>query len=103
LFPNMRVAWLLPAILNTLWGIQFLMSRYEAPLYPGPPANALASDASRWFGISVEQVELVARRSKELITLLYFLWSALVIANNMIRKRGFEAIRIFPQLMREHW
>jgi len=103
LLANMRFSWWEAAILFSLWGIQFLMSGFEAPPYPGAPANALASDASRWFGISVEQVELFARRSKELITLLYFLWSALVIANNMIRKRGFEAIRIFPQLMREHW
>jgi cation:H+ antiporter len=103
LLANMRFSWWEAAVLFSLWALQFLMSGFEAPVYPAGAGNALASDASRWLGLSVDQIELFARRAKELVTLLYFAWSALVIAVAIVRRRGFEAITVFPRLMREHW
>jgi len=103
LLANMRFSWWEATVLLLLWGLQFLMSGFEAPAYPAGAGNALASDASRWFGIGVDQVELIARRSKEVVTVLYFLWSALVIVFAIIRRDGFDALKDFPRLMREHW
>jgi cation:H+ antiporter len=103
LLANMRFSWWEAALLFSLWGIQFVMSGFEAPLYSADAGNALASDASRWFGVGVAQIELAASRAKEVVTLLYFLWSAVLIAVAIIRRRGFEAITVFPRLMREHW
>jgi hypothetical protein len=79
------------------------MSGFEAPVYQVGASNALAFDASRWFGTGVDRIELMATRSKEVVTALYFLWSALVVAFAIIRRRGFDALTDFPRLMREHW
>jgi cation:H+ antiporter len=103
LLANMRFSWWEASVLFSLWGIQFLMSGFEAPAYPTDAGNALALGASRWFGVSVAEVELIARRTKELVALLYFVWSALLIIVAIVRRRGFEAITVFPRLMREHW
>src|SRR5262249_51773130 len=91
LLANIRFSLWGAALLFSLWGIQFVMSGLEAPPYPAAAANALASDASRGLGISLEHVELIARRAKEVVTALYFGWSALLIAVAIIRKQGFEA------------
>jgi len=103
LLANMRFSWWEAALLFSLWGLQFVMSGFEAPPYPTEPPSVLASEAARWFGLTVPQVELVALRVKELVTLLYFVWSALVSLVAIFRRRGFEAITVFPALMREHW
>jgi cation:H+ antiporter len=103
LLANMRFSWWEATVLFGLWGIQFLMSGFEAPVYQVGATNALAVDASHWFGIGVDRVELIATRSKEVVTALYFLWSALVVAVAIIRRRGFDALTDFPRLMREHW
>jgi cation:H+ antiporter len=103
LLANMRFSWWEAAVLFGLWGLQFLMSGFEAPPYATESANALASDASRWFGVTVVQVQSFAHLTKELVTMLYFVWSTLLVAVAVFRKRGFEAITVFPALMREHW
>jgi cation:H+ antiporter len=103
LLANMRFSWWEATVLFALWGIQFLMSGFEAPVYQVGATNALAVDASRWFGIGVDRIELIATRSKEVVTALYFLWSALVVVVNLVRRSGFAALTDFPRLMREHW
>jgi hypothetical protein len=103
LLANMRFSWREAAVLFGLWGLQFLMSGFEAPPYPTDSASILAVDASRWFGTTVNRVESIAHRTKEIVTLVYFAWSALLVAVAIVRRRGFEAISVFPALMREHW
>jgi cation:H+ antiporter len=101
LLANMRFAWWEAGLLFVLWGVQFVLSGFEKPLDPAAH-SALAQHVAGWLSIGVEQVEAFARRGKELITWAYFFWAAVLIVLG-ITKRGFEAITIFPRLMREHW
>lgn len=100
---NMRFSWWEAALLFLLWITQFLMSGLEQQLYPVPVPNALAASLAGVLSTSTEQIELVAHRSKELVTILYFGWSAVMLISVPIRRRGLEAITIFPKLIREHW
>lgn len=106
LLANMRFAWWEAALLFTLWATQFALSGFEKPLAmtEGTEAhNSLASHLAGWMSVRVDQVELFARRGKEIITGLYFAWTAIVIALAVKRRTPFEAFALLPKLMREHW
>jgi cation:H+ antiporter len=106
LLANMRFAWWEAALLFTLWATQFALSGFEKPLAmtEGTEAhNSLASHLAGWLSVRVDQVELFARRGKEIITGLYFAWTAIVIALAVKRRTPFEAFALLPKLMREHW
>jgi cation:H+ antiporter len=106
LLANMRFAWWEAALLFTLWATQFALSGFEKPLAmtEGTEAhNSLASHLAGWVSVRVDQVELFARRGKEIITGLYFAWTAIVIALAVKRRTPFEAFALLPKLMREHW
>jgi cation:H+ antiporter len=101
LLANMRFAWWEAGLLFLLWAVQFILSGFEKPLDPGAH-NSLALQLAGWLAIRVERIETVASTGKHVITGLYFLWSALIIAM-ALKRRSFEAITTFPRLMREHW
>jgi len=103
---NMRFAWWEAALLFALWATQFALSGFEKPLAmtEGTEAhNSLASHLAGWMSVRVDQIELFARRGKEVITGLYFAWTAIVIALAVKRRTPFEAFALLPKLMREHW
>lgn len=79
LLANMRFGWWESALLFILWVTQFFLSGFE-----------------------VEGVENLATIGKEIITGLYFAWSAIILLM-AFRRRSFDAITEFPRLMREHW
>lgn len=101
LLANMRFAWWEAAVLFLLWVVQFVLSGFEKPLDPGAH-NSLALQLASWISVGVEQIEGLARVGKEVITYIYFVWSAIIIVMAFKRRR-FEAITVFPRLMREHW
>jgi cation:H+ antiporter len=103
LLANMRFTWWEAALLFTLWGVQFVLSGFERPLDPTTPHNSLALGLAGWLSVSAERIESLAHIGKEIITALYFLWVAAMIAAALIRRRNFEAFAVFPKLMREHW
>ena len=103
LLANMRFTWWEAAVLFTLWAVQFVLSGFERPLDPAMPHNSLAVGLAGWISISAERIESLAHIGKEVITALYFIWTAALIAMAFIRRRTFEAFAIFPKLMREHW
>lgn len=97
------IAWAAEAaLLFILFFIQFALSGFEKPLDPGVEFNAMAAQVGNLFSVAPQQIERLAYRGKEVITALYFLWSAIIVAFGF-RGRGFQAIKIFPRLMREHW
>jgi hypothetical protein len=102
LLANMRFAWWEALMLFLLWLIQFMLSGLEKPLDPGVEYTALAKSVADLISVGVTQVEHVAKLGKEIITGLYFAWSALIVIMSFTR-RGFAALTIFPRLMREHW
>jgi cation:H+ antiporter len=102
LISNLRFSWWEAGLLFTLFFIQFLLSGLEKPLDPGVEFNAMAAQVGNLFSTTPQQIERLAYRSKEVITLIYFVWSALILVFGF-RGNGFKAIRIFPRLMREHW
>lgn len=102
LIANLRFSWWEAALLFTLFFIQFVLSGLEKPLDPGIEFNAMAAQVGNLFSVTPQQIERLAYRSKEVITFLYFVWSALILIFGF-RGNGFKAIRIFPRLMREHW
>lgn len=102
LLANMRFSWWEAALLFLLWAIQFLLSGFEKPLGPPDLHNTLALQVSNLISVGVDQVERLAHLGKEVITGLYFVWSALILFR-AFRSGGFEAITVFPRLMREHW
>lgn len=101
LLSNMRFAWWEAALLFLLWVVQFILSGFEKPLEPGSH-NSLAMGLSTWLSVGVDNIEAIARIGKEVITYLYFIWSAAIIAM-AFKNRSFEAITVFPRLMRKHW
>ena len=101
LLANMRFAWWEAAVLFLLWVVQFVLSGFEKPLEPGAH-NSLALQLASWISVGVEQIEGLARVGKEVITYIYFVWSAIIIVM-AFKRRSFEAITVFPRLMREHW
>jgi cation:H+ antiporter len=101
LLANMRFAWWEAAVLFALWIIQFVLSGFEKPLDPAAH-NSLALQLASWLSVGVELIESTARIGKEVITYIYFIWSAGIIVMAFKRRR-FEAITVFPRLMREHW
>jgi cation:H+ antiporter len=103
LLANMRFSWWEATLLFTLWLIQFVTSGFEMQLYPVPATSNLAAAVARWLSVEASAVESVAHRTKEVITVIYFLWSAWLIGSAALRRRGFEAFSAFPKLMREHW
>jgi cation:H+ antiporter len=103
LLANMRFSWWEAGLLFFLWALQFLMSGFEQQLYPVPVTNALAVNVAHLFSTAPERIESIAHRTKELVTLAYFVWSAAVLGLAVIRRKGIEAITMFPRLMREHW
>jgi cation:H+ antiporter len=103
---NMRFTWWEAAGLFTLWAVQFALSGFEKPLAmtaTDAAHNSLAQQVAGWLSVGVGQVEMFARRGKEIITALYFLWTAFVIAAAIKRRVMFEAFAVLPKLMREHW
>ena len=102
LLSNLRFSWWEAAVLFTLFFIQFALSGFEKPLDPGVEFNALAEKVGNLFSVSAQQVESFAYRGKEATTVVYFLWSALIVLFGF-KGNGFKAIKIFPRLMREHW
>lgn len=103
LLANMRFAWWESSLLFVLWGVQFALSGFEKPLGVDAPSNSLALGLASWLSVEAAQVERVAARGKELITLLYFAWAAALILLLIFRRRGFDAFPTFRRLMREHW
>lgn len=103
LLANMRFAWWEAGLLFFLWAVQFVLSGFERPLGADQPSNSLAFQVAGLFSMSVHQVEQIAARGKEAVTLLYFLWAGAILVFVAVKRRGFEAIATFPRLMREHW
>jgi cation:H+ antiporter len=108
LLANMRFAWWEAALLFTLFATQFFMSGLEKPLGPPDLHNSLATAVAGWLSLSVDAVETFARRVKEVITALYFIWAAIVLILGIKRSvggkdGGLVAITSLPRLMREHW
>jgi cation:H+ antiporter len=102
LLANMRFSWWEAAVLFILWLVQFVLSGFEKPLGQPDLHNSLALQVAGWTGIAVDHIELAAHRGKEVITAIYFIWSAVIIAV-AVKRRSLEAITTFPRLMREHW
>jgi cation:H+ antiporter len=102
LLANMRFAWWESSLLFLLWATQFFLSGVEKPFGPADLHNSLAIEVARWLAVSVDGVEATAKIGKEVITGLYFAWSAIILLM-AFRRRSFEAITEFPRLMREHW
>jgi cation:H+ antiporter len=100
---NMRFTWWEAALLFTLWAVQFVLSGFERPIDPTMPHNSLAVHVAGWLSIGADHVESLAHRGKEVITALYFVWTAVIIAVAIKRRSQFEAFVVFPKLMREHW
>ena len=103
LLANMKFTWWEAAVLFTLWGVQFVLSGFERPLDPTVPHNSLALGLAGWISVGAERIESLAHIGKEVITAVYFIWSAGLVAAAFIRRRTFEAFAIFPKLMRDHW
>jgi cation:H+ antiporter len=104
LLANMRFAWWEAALLFTLWAIQFALSGFEKPLAlsEGVEAhNSLATQLSGLLSIGVDRIEMLAKLGKELITALYFIWSAIVVALALRQRAMLQAFVIFPKLIRE--
>ncbi|MCI0489193.1 MAG: hypothetical protein L0229_21590 [Blastocatellia bacterium] len=102
LLANMRFSWWEAAVLFMLWVVQFVLSGFEKPLDLSIPHNSLALQLSALLSVGAEHIELFAQRGKEVITALYFIWAAGLVAV-AVKRRGFEAFTLFPRLMREHW
>src|SRR5436190_21967566 len=100
LLANMKFTWWEAALLFTLWAVQFVLSGFERPIDPGMPGNALAATVAGWMSMNVDHVESLAHRGKEVITGLYFGWTAIIIAIAVQRRKQFEAFSEFPKLMR---
>jgi len=100
---NMRFTWWEAALLFTLWAVQFVLSGFERPIDPTMPHNSLAVHVAGWLSIGADHVESFAHRGKEVITALYFGWTAAIIAVAIKRRSQFEAFAVFPKLMRENW
>lgn len=106
LLANMRFAWWEAASLFVLWIAQFALSGFERPLVATEGAaihNSLAEWLAGGLSISVDFVELFARRGKEVITAIYFVWTAGIFVSAIKRRSVFEVFTVFPKLMREHW
>ena len=102
LLANMRFSWWEALLLFLLWLIQFALSGFEKPLDPNIQYNALAKTVGDLIGVGVTQIEYVAKLGKEIITGLYFAWSAIILLLSF-KRGGFAALTVFPRLMREHW
>jgi cation:H+ antiporter len=104
LLANMRFSWWESALLFALWAIQFVLSGFERPLDLSADAhNSLALQAAAWLNMDVATIERLATDGKHLITGCYFTWAAIVVAISIKTRSAFEAIKVFPRLMREHW
>src|SRR5262245_15964277 len=78
LLVNMRFSWWEAALLFALWLIQFVLSGFEKPMDPGVNYSALAKQFADLFSMDVARVEAFAHRGKEIITALYFIWTAIL-------------------------
>jgi cation:H+ antiporter len=103
LLANMRFTWWEAAVLFTLWAVQFVLSGFERPIDPAMPSNSFAVEVAGWLSIRAERIESLAHTGKEVITAVYFVWVAALIAIALKRRTMFEAFVAFPKLMREHW
>ena len=103
LLANLKFTWWEAAVLFTLWAVQFVFSGFERPLDPEIPHNSLALWLAGWISVGAERIEALAHTGKVVITAVYFIWAAGLVAAAFIRRRTFEAFAIFPKLMREHW
>lgn len=90
-------------MLFALWAAQFLMSGLEKPIDPTMAHSSLAQWMANAVALTPEWIEQVAHGTKIVVTALYFIWSAVVVLECVIRRKGLEAITSFPRLMREHW
>lgn len=105
LLSNMRFAWWEAALLFALWATQFALSGFEKPLplSEGVEAhNSLATHLAGLLSIGVDRLEVLARLGKEVITALYFIWTAIIIGLAVKRRSMPEAFAVFPRLIREH-
>jgi cation:H+ antiporter len=102
LFARMRFAQWEAVMLFLLWMLQFILSGFEKPIDQTMAHNALAEHLAAWLAMTVDQLESIARGGKEIITVLYFAWTAIIISVAMKRRSLFEAIAVFPRLLREH-
>lgn len=103
LLANMRFGWWEAALLFGLWAVQFVLSGFEKPIDPAMPNNSFAVHLAGWLRIRAEQIEWFAHLGKEIITGLYFVWTAILIGGAIKQRRMFEALAVFPKLMREYW
>ncbi len=102
LLANMRFAYWEAALLFVLWAAQFVLSGFEKPL-DTEAHNQMATQLAAWLSVGVDQVELIAHRSKEVITSIYLIWTGFIVVAAVKRRELFSALSIFPRLMREHW
>jgi hypothetical protein len=103
LLANMKFSRWEAATLFTLWAIQFVLSGFEKPLGGDLAHSNLAVHLARAIAVAPDALELLATRGKEVITGLYFAWSALVVAAAVKNRSLFAALVVFPRLVREHW
>jgi cation:H+ antiporter len=102
LLANMRFSWWEAALLFLLWVIQFVFSGFEKPLETTVP-NSLALQLAGVLSVEVEKIESFAHLGKIVITYLYFIWVAIIIAVGIKRRKLFKVITVFRRLMRENW
>jgi cation:H+ antiporter len=103
LLANMRFSWWEALLLFGLWGVQFVMSGFEQSVDPAMAHNSLSLWAAGLLGVEAGRVESFAHLLKQAITAIYFTWTAIELAVCVIKRKGLEAVSIFPQLIREHW
>jgi cation:H+ antiporter len=103
LLANLRFSWWEATLLFALWAVQFFMSGFEKPLDPAIEHNSLSLWLAGWLQVKANLIEEFARHVKEVITAIYFLWAGASVVYFLVKRRGFEAIAIFPRLMRQHW
>src|SRR5262245_16992599 len=103
LLANMRFSWWEAGVLFFLWLVQFLMSGFEKPLGTDQASSVLAVSAANALSIGVESIEKFAKDAKFVITMTYFVWAAALVILFVFKRRGFEALTGFRELMRKHW
>src|SRR5262249_45914880 len=104
LLANMKFSWGEALALFVLWLVQFVLSGFEKPAgLEAGGHNAMAMGVASWLKIGVDRLESLAADGKHLITAAYLLWCAGIVISSLRQRRVFEALRLFPRLLREHW
>jgi hypothetical protein len=102
LLSNMRFAWWEAGLLFFLWAVQFVLSGFEKPL-DVEAHNSLAQRLAGGLSTDVRNIESIAHLGKAVITYIYFVWVAVVLAMGIKRRSLFKVFKVFSKLMRDHW